>query len=437
MNLNFPKGMRRVGESVRSLPVSDQALSALGPDAEYRVKEIIQDALKIMRHGKREVLSAEDVNQALRLRNTDEVYGLRGYEMHLGKEKRYRPDADQRFCWAEDDVLTLADVIAAPVAPCPLEVSLTAHWLAVEGVQPAIPQNPGLSVIRKKPAATAASTAPPGVEVRPPVAHSLSKELQLYFEKVCKAACETAAPNWAALQEAAFKSLRSDAGLTELTPYFSQRIADGINSHLRDLPLLTSYVRMLMALLSNPHLSFEHYLQQLLPAVITCMVCRELCASAAEDHWALRELAADALALIVAKFGQPYPSILPMAAQVLLEAFCDRTKALTTHYGAVAGLTRLGPAVVNRLLLPALPAYAEPLRAARESRANPAMAAEAEKVFDALTRAVGSVLQDQARLAPLGLETKGGLSVDYTFLSDMFGSALQQFAPQATDQMPF
>lgn len=32
-------------------------------------------------------------------------------------------------------------VIEAPLPKAPLDVSVTSHWLAIEGVQPAIPEN--------------------------------------------------------------------------------------------------------------------------------------------------------------------------------------------------------------------------------------------------------------------------------------------------------
>ena len=33
-------------------------------------------------------------------------------------------------------------ILSKPLPKIPLDVAFTAHWLAIEGVQPAIPQNP-------------------------------------------------------------------------------------------------------------------------------------------------------------------------------------------------------------------------------------------------------------------------------------------------------
>lgn len=46
------------------------------------------------------------------------------------------------LCWCKFFVLGLdVQIIDAPLPKAPLETSVVAHWLAIEGVQPAIPEN--------------------------------------------------------------------------------------------------------------------------------------------------------------------------------------------------------------------------------------------------------------------------------------------------------
>jgi transcription initiation factor TFIID subunit 6 len=41
----------------------------------------------------------------------------------------------------EDRETSFQDILSAPLPKAPRDVSLTAHWLSVEGVVPPIPQN--------------------------------------------------------------------------------------------------------------------------------------------------------------------------------------------------------------------------------------------------------------------------------------------------------
>ncbi|KAK1670472.1 hypothetical protein QYE76_058631 [Lolium multiflorum] len=59
---------------ISNLPADVSA--ALAPDAEYRLRELMQEAIKCTRHAKRTVLTADDVDIALSLRNVEPVYGF-------------------------------------------------------------------------------------------------------------------------------------------------------------------------------------------------------------------------------------------------------------------------------------------------------------------------------------------------------------------------
>jgi len=50
-------------------------------------------------------------------------------------------------------------------------------------------------------------------------------------------------------------------------------------------------------------------LHQILPAAITCVVGRKLCASRDEDHWALRALAARVVYTIARRYGERFADL--------------------------------------------------------------------------------------------------------------------------------
>ena len=82
-----------------------------------------------------------------------------------------------------------------------------------------------------------------------------------------------------------------------------------MTSNLKNLPVLSSLLRCLHALLLNPHHNIEPYLHQLMPTVLTCMVAKRLSKLPSEPHWALREAASTTLALICRRYGGAYPNI--------------------------------------------------------------------------------------------------------------------------------
>lgn len=52
------------------------------------------------------------------------------------------PGTNTDLHYLDDAELDLEELVNRPLPAVPLEVTFTAHWLAVEGVQPKIVQNP-------------------------------------------------------------------------------------------------------------------------------------------------------------------------------------------------------------------------------------------------------------------------------------------------------
>ena len=142
---------------------------------------------------------------------------------------------------------------------------MLAHWLAVEGVQPSIPQNPTTAdsrnqeLVPKGPSANpnlAAMSGNDNVTVKPLVKHVLSKELQLYFEKICSALLDESNNEY---RLAALASIRSDPGLHQLVPYFVQFIAEKVTHNLKNIFVLTQTIQLTSAMLENKSLYVDPY----------------------------------------------------------------------------------------------------------------------------------------------------------------------------------
>jgi|SRR5579862_5682787 len=134
------------------------------------------------------------------------------------------------------------------------------HWLAIEGVQPAIVQNPTPAELKSSeyqstnatqgPASSlAAVSGAEGVETKQQVKHILSKELQLYFERIANALTNEEAES---VRETAIASLRTDPGLHQLVPYLVAFIAEKVHT-LRFAADTKDYSQL------EKHIGFECY----------------------------------------------------------------------------------------------------------------------------------------------------------------------------------
>ncbi|KAG7022831.1 Transcription initiation factor TFIID subunit 6 [Cucurbita argyrosperma subsp. argyrosperma] len=376
--------------------LSPDVALAVAPDVEYRLREIMQEAIKCMRHSKRTTLTADDVDGALNLRNVEPMYGFAS-----GGPLRFKRAIGHRdLFYLEDKDLEFKDVIDAPLPKAPLDTAVFCHWLAIEGVQPAIPENAPVEVILP-PSDVKINEQKEGlpVDIKLPVKHILSKELQLYFDKITELVVSRSN---SVLFKKALVSLSTDSGLHPLVPYFTCFIADEVARGLGDYSLLFALMRVVWSLLQNPHIHIEPYLHQMMPSVVTCLVAKRLGNRLSDNHWELRDFTAKVVALICKRFGHVYNTLQTKLTKTLLNAFLDPKRSLTQHYGAVQGLAALGMNVVHLLVLPNLEPYLRFLEPEMllASQKNEMKRHEAWRVYGALLRAVGQYIYDRVKIFP-------------------------------------
>ena len=149
----------------------------------------------------------------------------------------------------EEKELDLTALTSAPVPKIPLGVSLRAHWLAVDGVQPAIPENPPaqnkeqlrseatnplsklkkdvdamgnkLGSLTRKPTKLKTTET---VCVKQLAKHELSVEQQLYYKEITEACVGSDETRRAE----ALQSLACDSGLHQMLPRLCTFIAEGV-----------------------------------------------------------------------------------------------------------------------------------------------------------------------------------------------------------------
>ncbi|KAJ3026635.1 UNVERIFIED_CONTAM: hypothetical protein HDU68_005307, partial [Siphonaria sp. JEL0065] len=424
MSLLPVDSINAITESI-GLTLKDSVAQALLSDVEYRMREVIFDAHKFMRHSRRTKLTPEDINHALRARNVQPLYGFTSAAPTKFKSIVH---GHSRIFYLDDEEIDLDQIINAPLPPVPLDVAFTSHWLAIEGVQPAIVQNPTpagiifsvyihllimvLADIRSAASdsaqtismtladQTAAAASSSSANAPAPILVSssnpeivtvngetlvksvLSKELQMYHDKITESIMSVNAPPQ--IQALAVDSLETDPGIQPLLPYFVQFMTQKITKHLRNLKIMWAMMRMTRALLNNKNLFAEPYLHQMMPNVITCIVSKRISESPLDDHYALRRFASELASHICLTYSATYPTLQPRVTKTLLRAFLDPLKPNATHYGAIVGLAGLGNQVVKMLIRPNVKAFTQECLNAHLKSSVDFEKRDAEMVFDAL-----------------------------------------------------
>jgi len=272
-------------------------------------------------------MTVDDVNLALGLKREEPLYGL-GASSTCWKNLS---DKSHGFTDPTGPKVEINDFAKLPLPKCPILPEISLHWLAVHGVQPNLPENPVLIVPDDQLPAT------------------LPKALQSFYARITSTIIsldQRAMP-------AVYEALLNDAGLQELLPFISRFIYQQIKGNTKSLPLTIILSKCLRCLIENRFLCLDFHLQQLLPAIFTCIVANKLSSSPFEDHWALRELSAATIARICVKYCQQFPDLQSRVCKTYLEAL-GSDKSLNTVFGAIVGMSALGVVVVNSLLVPRL-----------------------------------------------------------------------------------
>ncbi|GJQ12870.1 hypothetical protein GpartN1_g4661.t1 [Galdieria partita] len=323
--------------------VSEDVSVTVIEETEYRLRQLLQEAVKFMRNSKRTKLLPKDINSALRLENLEPIFG---YAAPRRKQFRAVKSCPGLYV-LDDDLVDLKRALDEPLPKAPFEPALEAHWLAVEGVQPAIWQNPLRD--RLKDAKISSDSVP--VDALKPLKHALSKEFQLLYDHVISILRDDDTEK----KKACLRELARQPGIQQLVPYFTLYIHEEVRLYHNVTERLFSVMQLTRALITNPNIHIEPYLHQVMPSVLTCILGKRLCSSWMDPHWDLRDYSASVLGFIYNHFGPNYATLQTRVTKTLISALLDGNRPLTTRYGAIVGLVSLGLREVQICLMPHLP----------------------------------------------------------------------------------
>ncbi|ROV93568.1 hypothetical protein VMCG_08057 [Cytospora schulzeri] len=429
-----PDNVKDVAESVGIGALTDEALKCLSQDVEYRLGQVIIESLRFMRHAGRTTLAVQDVSQALKVLDVEPLYGYESTRPLRYGEASLGPG--QPLFYLEDEEVDFEKLINAPLPKVPRDATFTAHWLAIEGVQPSIPQNPTTAEARsqelvpKGPGANPALAALAGndnVSFRPHVRHIISKELVLYFDKIQSAILnDNPTDEVRHLRNAALQSVRSDPGLHQLVPYFVNFIANQVTHRLDDTFTLRQMMELTAALIANDNLFLDPYASPLSAPVLTCLMSRNLGSDegmdALKEQYELRELSAAILGSIAKNYGKSNTRLRPKLTRTCLKYFLDPSKPAAVLFGAVCGLSAAGgPESVRVLLLPNIKSFDDMILRPMRERGVPEP--EIKLLISAIVKAVKTI--DKNEIGGLTNGVNGGTTEHTaTELVDFLGETI-------------
>ncbi|KAJ9105924.1 hypothetical protein QFC20_004162 [Naganishia adeliensis] len=355
--------VKDVAESRSIDKISDDTCRAIAGDVEYRINLVIQEAQKFMRHARRTTMMPQDIDFALQALNVQPLLHP-PYPLHKPSFVPVYPDGttgptagsssqQPQLYFLRDEEIDLVSYLKGihPAAGSSTingkhvhlgglakkgknaGVRWKAHWLAVEGVQPLIKENPisliqedrsgsgvGVGIPQGTPwtanststsASSSSAHATRKRKLQASVAAAkthLSQELLLFFTRITEAlmpnptlpalrpAADASTPRTPATsgtaaaqqgtdftesernRQASLATLRLDPSLSDLLPYLVRWMSEMIMVSIsggtegRTTTELEYLLDGLEALVANPALFIEPYLHQMLPPIMSILL---------------------------------------------------------------------------------------------------------------------------------------------------------------------
>ena len=123
MSVWNPDNVRDIAESVGVTTLNEDVLVTLTSDVEYRIYQVLEEALRFMRQSRRNTLTTQDVAHSLRTLDLEPLYGYESTRPLRFGEASLGPG--HSLFYVEDDEVDFEKLINAPLPKVPREMSFT------------------------------------------------------------------------------------------------------------------------------------------------------------------------------------------------------------------------------------------------------------------------------------------------------------------------
>jgi histone H3/H4 len=110
-----------VAESLGLPPLKESVAATLAADVEYRLRQVVQDASKFMKHGKRSQLRVADIDRALKQRNIEPIFPAHTLQQLARLSVEYKHRVDQYMSSTMKRLIWTRSWTAAPKSAWDLE----------------------------------------------------------------------------------------------------------------------------------------------------------------------------------------------------------------------------------------------------------------------------------------------------------------------------
>uniref|UniRef100_A0A0N4X2R6 TAF6_C domain-containing protein n=1 Tax=Haemonchus placei TaxID=6290 RepID=A0A0N4X2R6_HAEPC len=277
--------------------ITEAAVDYIMSNVNQVVRDVLTTALQLVAQGKRIKLEARDIENSIDIRG---VLSPCTSSRAASNTQFHLCDSLNKTLYPNDYFMVdLRAIMNVTPRRMPYKRRIRKHWLVIEGEQPRVPENPviapsntssgqeGINTFQSSSNESLMEDGNRGPRTGNKLEQTLSRPITTH-----------------SLSLEVLHLLASDPGLQSLVPRFAVLIFEGVRCNIaeQNLPVLRNILRLLKTLIDNVQVNLDKCLHDIIPALCSCVVCRELCPDPEDrQHFRLREFAASILAMICKK----------------------------------------------------------------------------------------------------------------------------------------